>query len=53
MVSSRRIAAAAPNLARFVELPGGHCAILERPAEVNAQLRRLAEAGAAGTSLSS
>lgn len=44
MVSSRRIAAAAPNLARFVELPGGHCAILERPAEVNEQLRWLIEA---------
>ncbi|KWX56814.1 alpha/beta fold hydrolase [Mycobacterium sp. NAZ190054] len=41
MVSARRIAAAAPNLARFVELPGGHCAILERPAEVNEQLRWL------------
>ena len=41
MVSSRRIAATAPNLARFVELDGGHCAILERPADVNAQLRWL------------
>lgn len=41
MVSSRRIAATAPNLARFVELPGGHCAILERPADVNAHLRWL------------
>lgn len=43
MVSARKIATAAPNLARFVELPGGHCAILERPAEVNAQLRWLLE----------
>ncbi|KMO70857.1 alpha/beta fold hydrolase [Mycolicibacterium chlorophenolicum] len=43
MVSSRRIAATAPNLARFVELPGGHCAILERPSEVNEQLRWLIE----------
>ena len=43
MVSSRRIAATAPNLARFVELAGGHCAILERPAEVNEHLRWLAE----------
>lgn len=41
MVSSRRIAATAPNLARFVELDGGHCAILERPADVNAQLQWL------------
>ncbi|WP_102145503.1 alpha/beta fold hydrolase [Mycobacterium hubeiense] len=44
IVSSRRIAAAAPNLTTFVELPGGHCAILERPDEVNKQLRILAEA---------
>ncbi|MGE2734654.1 alpha/beta fold hydrolase [Mycolicibacterium vaccae] len=43
MVSSRRIATTAPNLARFVELPGGHCAILERPAEVNSHLRWLLE----------
>lgn len=44
VVSSRRIAAAAPNLAAFVELPGGHCAILERPDDVNKHLRLLAEA---------
>ena len=31
MVSSRHIARMAPNLAEFVELSGGHCAILERP----------------------
>ncbi len=43
MVSSRHIARMAPNLAEFVELSGGHCAILERPAEVNSQLRRLIE----------
>lgn len=41
MASARRIAATAPNLARFVELPGGHCAILERPDEVNEHLRWL------------
>jgi len=41
MVSSHRIAAAAPNLAAFVELSGGHCAILERPDEVNKHLRWL------------
>ncbi|MCV7013639.1 alpha/beta hydrolase [Mycolicibacterium madagascariense] len=41
--ASRRIAADAPNLASFVELPGGHCAILEQPEEVNHQLRSLAE----------
>ena len=43
--ASRRIAADAPNLASFVELPGGHCAILEQPDEVNHQLRSLAESG--------
>jgi pimeloyl-ACP methyl ester carboxylesterase len=43
MVSSRHIARMAPNLAQFVELSGGHCAILERPDEVNAHLRRLVE----------
>ncbi len=43
MVSARHIARMAPNLAQFVELPGGHCAILERPEEVNGQLRWLIE----------
>jgi pimeloyl-ACP methyl ester carboxylesterase len=43
MVSSRRIAKEVPNLAQFVELSGGHCAILERPDEVNKHLRWLIE----------
>lgn len=43
MVSSRHIARNAPNLAQFVELSGGHCAIVERPDEVNSHLRRLVE----------
>jgi pimeloyl-ACP methyl ester carboxylesterase len=43
MVSSRHIARRAPNLASFVELPGGHCAIVERPDEVNKHLRMLIE----------
>jgi pimeloyl-ACP methyl ester carboxylesterase len=43
IVASRRIAAHLPNLAGLVELPGGHCAILERPAEVNQQLRDLVD----------
>jgi pimeloyl-ACP methyl ester carboxylesterase len=43
LVQSRRIAAAAPNLAALVELPGGHCSMLERPTEVNRELRALAE----------
>jgi pimeloyl-ACP methyl ester carboxylesterase len=43
MVSSRRIASTVPNLASFVELSGGHCAIVERPDEVNKHLRMLIE----------
>lgn len=43
LVSSRRIAEMAPNLEQFVELAGGHCAIVERPDEVNKQLRLLVE----------
>jgi pimeloyl-ACP methyl ester carboxylesterase len=43
MVSSRHIAKTAPNLASFVELSGGHCAIVERPDEVNRHLRMLIE----------
>ena len=53
IASSRRIAAAAPNLVELVELPGGHCAILEHPAEVNRQLRRLAESVGSPARLSS
>ncbi|MEZ0053172.1 pimeloyl-ACP methyl ester carboxylesterase [Mycobacterium sp. MAA66] len=41
IAASRRIAAHAPNLWSFVELTGGHCAILERPHEVNQQFRAL------------
>ena len=41
IVQSRRIADALPNLAGLVELPGGHCAILEHPDEVNRHLREL------------
>ena len=48
MVSSRRIAKMAPNLAPFVELSGGHCAIVERPDEVNKQLRVLIESVSRG-----
>lgn len=50
--ASRRIAADAPNLAGFVELGGGHCAILERPDDVNAQLRSLAESVTAAQRIS-
>ncbi|MGK2867929.1 MAG: alpha/beta fold hydrolase [Mycobacterium sp.] len=41
--ASRHIAEHAPNLTEFVELSGGHCAILEYPDEVNRKLRWLAE----------
>jgi pimeloyl-ACP methyl ester carboxylesterase len=50
---SRRIAAAAPNLVSLVELPGGHCAMLERPAEINRELRGLAESMTSARLLSS
>ncbi|MGH3557258.1 MAG: alpha/beta fold hydrolase [Mycobacterium sp.] len=50
---SRRIAAAAPNLVGLVVLPGGHCAMLERPAEVNRELRSLAESAVATQRISS
>ncbi|SON62822.1 3-oxoadipate enol-lactonase 2 [Mycobacterium simulans] len=40
---SRRIAATAPNVVGLVELPGGHCSMLEQPQAVNSQLRALAE----------
>jgi pimeloyl-ACP methyl ester carboxylesterase len=43
IAASRRIASEAPNLASFVELTGGHCAILERPDDINRQLRALIE----------
>ena len=40
---SRRIARTAPNVVGLVELPGGHCSMLEHPREVSSQLRALAE----------
>lgn len=43
LVQSQRIAAALPNSAGLVVLPGGHCSMLERPTEVNRELRALAE----------
>jgi pimeloyl-ACP methyl ester carboxylesterase len=53
LVQSRRIAAAAPNLVDLVVLPGGHCSMLERPAEVNRELRALAESIAGSRRISS
>jgi pimeloyl-ACP methyl ester carboxylesterase len=43
LVQSQRIAAALPNSAGLVVLPGGHCSMLERPLEVNRELRALAQ----------
>ncbi len=40
---SRKIAHTAPNVVGLVELPGGHCSMLEHHREVNSQLRALAE----------
>ena len=40
---SRRIARTAPNVVGLVELPGGHCSMLEQHHEVNRHLRALAE----------
>lgn len=53
VTSSRRIAEEVPNLTEFVELAGGHCAILERPAEVNKHLRALVESVTAERRISS
>ncbi len=40
---SRKIARTAPNVVGLVELPGGHCSMLEQHQEVNHQLRALVE----------
>jgi pimeloyl-ACP methyl ester carboxylesterase len=53
LVQSQRIAAAAPNLVELVVLPGGHCSMLERPAEVNRELRALAESFTSSRRISS
>ncbi|HYY00097.1 MAG TPA: alpha/beta hydrolase [Mycobacterium sp.] len=53
LVASQRIAAALPNSAGLVVLPGGHCSMLERPAEVNRELRTLAESIAGSRRISS
>ena len=41
MCQARKIAESAPNLVELVEMPGGHCAILEHAADVNGHLRDL------------
>ena len=40
---SRRIARTAPSVVGLVELPGGHCSMLEQPREVSRHLRVLVE----------
>jgi len=40
---SRKIARTAPNVVGLVELPGGHCSMIEQHREVNRHLRALAE----------
>jgi pimeloyl-ACP methyl ester carboxylesterase len=53
MCQARKIADAAPNLVELVEIPGGHCAILEHPEAVNARLRALVESVTAQRRISS
>jgi pimeloyl-ACP methyl ester carboxylesterase len=43
IAASREIARTAPNVVGLVELPGGHCSMLEQHREVTGQLRLLAE----------
>jgi pimeloyl-ACP methyl ester carboxylesterase len=50
---SRRIARELPHCVGLVELPGGHCAMLEQPQRVNRELRSLAESVAAARRISS
>jgi pimeloyl-ACP methyl ester carboxylesterase len=50
---SRKIADAVPNLIEMVEIPGGHCAMLEHPELVNGQLRGLASAVTSAQRISS
>jgi pimeloyl-ACP methyl ester carboxylesterase len=53
MCQARKIAEAAPNLIELVEMPGGHCALLEHPAEVNNYLRDLAVSSTRSARISS
>ncbi len=40
---ARKIASTAPNVFDLVELPGGHCSMLEQHHEVNRHLRALVD----------
>lgn len=50
---ARKIAASVPNLIDLVEMPGGHCAMLEHPEAVNQQLRSLLNVVTAAQRISS
>jgi len=50
---ARKIADALPNLLDLVEMPGGHCAMLEHPGDVNGYLRGLVSSVAAAQRISS
>ena len=50
---ARKIAGAVPNLLDLVEMPGGHCAMLEHPGLVNHHLRGLVNSVAAAQRISS
>ncbi|MCE9516797.1 MAG: alpha/beta hydrolase [Mycobacterium sp.] len=53
MCQAHKIAEAAPNLVELVEMPGGHCALLEHPEEVNNYLRELAVSSTRSARISS
>ena len=53
MCQAHKIAESAPNLIELVEMPGGHCAPLEHPREVNRRLRGLARASTSARRMSS
>lgn len=53
MCQARKIAESAPNLVELVEMPGGHCAPLEHPDEVNNYLRDLAVSSTESARISS
>ena len=50
---SRRIARTLPHCVGLVELPGGHCAMLEQPQRINQELRSLAQSVTESRRLSS
>ncbi len=50
---ARKIADAVPHLLDLVEMPGGHCAMLEHPEAVNRQLRGLVNSAVSAQRISS